>query len=134
MLLVRKYHKAHNRVQEGNFLLDGLVGFNISGKVVGVVGTGKIGALTARILSRGFGAKVLGFDPMKNEEAAKESGFEYVSLDELLQKSDIISLHCPLSDKNKHLINDETIGKMKKGVVLLNTSRGGLVDTQALIR
>ncbi|KAH6871122.1 D-lactate dehydrogenase [Coprinopsis sp. MPI-PUGE-AT-0042] len=133
MLLVRKYHKANNRVREGNFLLDGLVGFNVSSKTVGIVGTGKIGALTARILSKGFGAKVLAFDPMKDDDAAKESGFEYVSLDELLEKSEIISLHCPLSDKNKHMINDETIGKMKKEL-LLNTSRGGLVDTQALIR
>lgn len=134
MLLVRKYHKANNRVREGNFLLDGLVGFNVSSKTVGIVGTGKIGALTARILSKGFGVKVLAFDPMKNDEAAKESGFDYASLDELLERSDIISLHCPLSGKNKHMINDETIGKMKKGVVLLNTSRGGLIDNRALIR
>ncbi|KAJ3536705.1 hypothetical protein NMY22_g5913 [Coprinellus aureogranulatus] len=135
MTVVRKYHKAYNRVREGNFLLDGLLGFNLNGKTIGIIGTGKIGLLTGRILSRGFQANVIAYDPYPNEKVAEEYGIKYVGeLDELLKESDIISLHCPLMESTKYIISDATIPKMKKGVVLINTSRGGLIDTYALIR
>lgn len=135
MTVVRKYHKAYNRVREGNFLLDGLLGFNIQGKTIGIIGTGKIGLLTGRILSKGFNSNVIAYDPYPNPMVADEYGIKYVeTLDELLSKSDIISLHCPLMDSTKYIISDTTIPKMKKGVVLINTSRGGLIDTYALIR
>jgi lactate dehydrogenase-like 2-hydroxyacid dehydrogenase len=135
MTVVRKYHKAYNRVREGNFLLDGLLGFNLHGKTIGIIGTGKIGLLTGRILSRGFNANVIAYDPYPNRAAAEEYGIEYVEkLDDLLGTSDIISLHCPLMESTSYIISDSTIPKMKKGVVLINTSRGGLIDTYALIR
>jgi len=134
LTLIRKYHKAFNRVREGNFLLDGLLGFNLKGKTVGLIGTGKIGILTGRILSHGFGCKVIGYDPYPNAAAAAEANIAYVSLDDVLQQSDIISLHCPLSDTTKYIINDESLAKTKRGVILVNTSRGGLIDTAALIR
>jgi len=134
MTVVRKYHKAYNRVREGNFLLDGLLGFNLHGKTVGIIGTGKIGLLTGKILSRGFGCNVIAYDPYPSPLAA-EHGIEYVQvLDELLERSDIISLHCPLSESTKYIIDDDTLAKTKKGVILINTSRGGLIDTYALIR
>jgi len=134
MTVVRKYHKAYNRVREGNFLLDGLLGFNIHQKTVGLIGTGKIGLLTGKILAKGFGANVIAYDPYPSK-AAEEHGISYVdTLDELLSKSDIVSLHCPLTDSTKYIINDNTLEKTKKGVVLINTSRGGLIDTYALIR
>lgn len=134
MTVVRKYHKAFNRVREGNFLLDGLLGFNLHAKTVGIIGTGKIGLLTGRILSRGFGCTVIASDPYPSPLAA-EYGIEYVqALDELLERSDVISLHCPLTDSTKYIINDDTLAKTKKGVILINTSRGGLIDTYALIR
>ncbi|EAU84004.1 D-lactate dehydrogenase [Coprinopsis cinerea okayama7 len=134
MTVVRKYHKAYARVREGNFLLDGLLGFNLHGKTIGLIGTGKIGLLTGRILARGFNANVIAYDPYPSP-LAQEYGFGYVdTLDELLEKSDIISLHCPLTDSTKYIINDDTLGKMKRGVILINTSRGGLIDTYALIR
>jgi D-lactate dehydrogenase len=134
MTVVRKYHKAYNRVREGNFLLDGLLGFNISGKTVGLIGTGKIGLLTGRILAKGFNSDVIAYDPYPSP-VAEEYGIRYVqTLDELCEKSDIVSLHCPLTDETKYIINDDTLGKMKPGVVLINTSRGGLIDTHALIR
>jgi D-lactate dehydrogenase len=129
MTVVRKYHKAYNRVREGNFLLDGLLGFNISGKTVGLIGTGKIGLLTGRILAKGFNSDVIAYDPYPSP-VAEEYGIRYVqTLDELCEKSDIVSLHCPLTDETKYIINDDTLGKMKPGVVLINTSRGGLIDT-----
>ncbi|RXW23211.1 hypothetical protein EST38_g2637 [Candolleomyces aberdarensis] len=134
MTVVRKYHKAYNRVREGNFLLDGLLGFNLHGKTIGIIGTGKIGLLTGRILAKGFNSNVIAYDPYPSP-LAEEYGLKYVSeLDELLKKSDVISLHCPLMDSTKYIINDDSIAKMKKGVVLINTSRGGLIDTYALIR
>jgi len=134
MTVVRKYHKAYNRVREGNFLLDGLLGFNISGKTVGLIGTGRIGLLTGKILAKGFNAKVVAYDPYPSN-LAKEYGISYVdTLNELLVQSDIISLHCPLNDSTAYIINDDAIAKTKKGVVLINTSRGGLIDTYALIR
>lgn len=134
MTVVRKYHKAYLRVREGNFLLDGLLGFNLKDKIVGIVGTGRIGLLTGRILAKGFGCYVIAYDPYPNEHAG-EYGITYAdSLDDLLERADIISLHCPLNEGTKYMINDKTLSKTKKGVVLVNTSRGGLIDTHALIR
>jgi D-lactate dehydrogenase len=134
MTVVRKYHKAYNRVREGNFLLDGLLGFNINGKTVGIIGTGKIGLITGKILAKGFGATVIAFDPYPSKQA-EEYGIAYVdTLEELLSRSDIISLHCPLMDSTKYIINDNSLAQTKPGVILINTSRGGLIDTYALIR
>lgn len=128
-------HKAYNRVREGNFLLDGLVGFNLGSKTIGLIGTGKIGLLTGSILSKGFGSKVIAYDLYPNPKAAAEHGVSYVeTLDELLEQSDIISLHCPLAESTHHMLNDETLSKTKQGVILVNTSRGALIDTKALIR
>jgi D-lactate dehydrogenase len=123
--LNRQTHRAYNRVREGNFSLVGLMGFTMSGKTVGVVGTGKIGIATARIL-KGFGCRLLAYDPFP-VKAFEELG-DYVELDQLLEQSDIVSLHCPLMDATRHIINDRTLGKMKEGAMLVNTSRGGLVS------
>ena len=131
LTLNRKTHKAYNRVREGNFSLTNLIGFNLYKKVVGVVGTGKIGAAFCRI-AKGFGCEVLAYDINKNEELEK-NGVKYVSLDELFNKSDVISLHCPLNEKTKHIIDKSSIEKMKKGVLLVNTSRGALVNTKDVI-
>lgn len=125
----RRIHKGYVRVRENDFSLQGLLGVNFYGKTCGVVGTGKIGAAFARI-ANGFGMKVLGYDVYQNPDL---DFIEYVELDELLQRSDVISLHCPLFDSNRHMINAESIAKMKDGVVFINTARGGLVDTSALI-
>lgn len=131
LALNRKIYKAHNRVRDGNLALEGLLGYEIYGKTVGVVGTGKIGVAVASIMS-GFGCKVLGFDPIKNPKA-KEAGVKYVSLDELLAQSDIITLHCPLMPQTHYIINAKAIKKMKDGVMLINTSRGALVETLTVI-
>ncbi|CAN8062038.1 unnamed protein product [Agarophyton chilense] len=128
---VRKTHKAYNRTRESNFALTGLLGFDIHGKTVGVCGTGKIGQIFAKIML-GFGARVIAYDIYESEQA-KSMGVQYVSLDELLASSDIISLHCPLFPSTRHMINADAVSKMKKGVVLINTSRGELVDMNALI-
>lgn len=128
--LNRKTHRAFNRVREGNFSLIGLVGFKLHGKCVGILGTGRIGIACARIL-HGFGCRLLAYDPYPNE-AFKQYG-EFTDLDSLLAQSDIVSLHCPLLDSNKHLVNDSFLKKMKKGAMLVNTSRGGLIDTAAVI-
>ena len=125
---VRRIHKAYNRTREFNFSLNGLTGFDFHGKTVGVVGTGKIGRIFIDIC-RGFGMNVIAYDRFP----AKDSGITYVSLEELLEQSDIISLHCPLTDGTRHMINAEAIGKMKKGVVIVNTSRGALIDAEALL-
>ena len=125
---VRRIHKAYNRTREFNFSLNGLTGFDFHGKTVGVVGTGKIGRIFIDIC-RGFGMNVIAYDRFP----AKDSGITYVSLEELLEQSDIISLHCPLTDETRHMINAEAIGKMKKGVVIVNTSRGALIDAEALL-
>lgn len=131
LTLNRKMHKAYNRVKDGNFDLNGLLGFNMAGKTVGVVGTGHIGKATARILL-GFGCDVLCFDPYPDRQL-QNAGVKYVSLDELFETSHIVTLHCPLNEQSYHLVNKDSISKMRDGVMLINTSRGGLVDTQALI-
>lgn len=129
----RHIHKGYIRVRENNFELDGLLGTNFHGKTAGIVSTGKIGAAMARIC-KGFGMHVLGFDPYPNPDL---DFVEYVDLDELLERSDLISLHAPLfmsgPSKNYHMIDKDAIDKMKEGVVIVNTGRGGLIDTQALI-
>ena len=131
LCLNRKLHKAYNRVRDDNFALDGLLGFNLFGKTVGLVGTGRIGLATARIL-HGFGCQLLCHDLVQAEEIQRLGG-RYVSLAELYAQSDIISLHCPLTPDTRHLINHYSIGSMKDGVMLINTSRGALVDSRAII-
>jgi D-lactate dehydrogenase len=130
LCLNRKFHKANNRVREGNFSIENLLGFDMHGKTAGVIGTGKIGAITAGILA-GFGCQILLYDVFENE-AYKQIG-SYVSLDELFQNADIITLHCPLTRDTQHLINADSLARMKPGVMLINTSRGALVDTQDVI-
>ncbi len=124
----RRIHKAYNRTREYNFSLNGLTGNDMYGKTVGVIGTGRIGKCFINIC-KGFGMNVLCYDAFPSDES-----LNYVTLDELFEKSDIISLHCPLTEETKHLINEATISKMKKGVAIINTSRGGLVDTKALLK
>lgn len=131
LALNRHLHRAYNRVRDGNFNLQGLLGFDMFGKTVGIVGTGKIGAVCAKILN-GFGCKLLGFDPIQNEDL-EILGMKYVSKDELLRQSDIISLHAPLMEKTYHFINREALKQVKQDVMIINTSRGGLVETEALI-
>jgi D-lactate dehydrogenase len=131
LALNRKVHRAYNRVREGNFALDGLVGFDMHGKTVGLIGTGQIGTVVAQILT-GFGCPTLAFDPFPNA-TCRSLGVRYVELNELLAQSDIISLHCPLTPENKHIINDAAIARMKDGVMLINTSRGALLNTVAII-
>ena len=126
----RRLHKAYVRVRENDFSLNGLMGFNFYQKTAGIVGTGKIGAAMARIC-RGFGMKILAYDVFQNPDL--KDFVTYVTLDELLAQSDLISLHCPLMDNTYHLINHDTIQKMKDGVLLVNTSRGALVKTDDLI-
>lgn len=125
---VRRIHKAYNRTKEFNFSLSGLTGFDLHGKTVGVIGTGKIGRLFINIC-RGFGMNVIAYDRFP----AKDTDIQYVSLDELFAQSDIISLHCPLTEETRHLIDKGAIQKMKKGVVILNTSRGALIDAETLL-
>ena len=132
MALNRKVHRAYNRVREGNFALNGLMGFDVHGKTVGIIGTGKIGECVAEIL-KGFGCRLLGFDVAKNPDCEK-LGMEYTDLDTLFKASDIVTLHCPLTPDTEHLIDEQAIGKMKKGVQIVNTSRGGVVDTSAVIQ
>lgn len=128
----RKIYKAYQRTRKYNFTLNGLLGFDIHGKTVGVIGSGKIGKAFINIMN-GFGCKVLVYDKFPDENAAKEMNFEYVELDSLYRESDIISLHCPLTDENYKMINEESLNKMKDGVILINTSRGKLIDTKSLI-
>ena len=130
LTLNRKTHKAYNRVREQNFSLNGLLGFNLHGKTVGVIGTGNIGKAFCRILL-GFGCRVLAFDLVANKEM-ETLGVSYHPISEVLN-ADIVSIHCPLNEQTKHLVNSDTIGMMKKGVMLINTSRGALVDTKAVI-
>ena len=130
-VLNRKVHKAYIRAREDYFLLDGLLGFDLHGKTVGIIGTGKIGQVLSTIL-HGFGCRLLGHDVFEND-ACQDLGLEYVALDELLASSDIVSLHAPLTPDTYHMINERTLGLMKPGAILINTSRGVLIDTQALI-
>ncbi len=132
MSLNRKIHKAYHRTRDGNFSINGLLGFDMYGKTAGVLGVGKIGKCLISIL-KGFGMQVLGFDPYPDEEYAKEAGITYVPLEEVYKRSDIISLHCPLTKDTEHMIDEKAIRRMKKGVMIINTGRGKLIDTQALI-
>ena len=131
--ITRKLYKSYQRTRKYNFTLDGLLGFDIHGKTVGVIGTGKIGKVFIKIM-KGFGTNVIAYDLYQDEKASKELGFEYVDLDELYAKSDIISLHCPLTPETEKIINSQSIKKMKKGVILINCSRGKLIDTKSLIK
>lgn len=131
MTLNRKTHKAYNRVREGNFSLDRLTGFDLFGKTVGIIGTGKIGQCFADIML-GLGCKILAFDIIANKDI-EAAGVHYLPLMDLLEQSDIVSLHCPLTEQTKHLINKNTLSVMKNGAMLINTSRGALIDTKAAI-
>ena len=130
LTLNRSIHRAYNRVRDGNFNLEGFVGFDLRGKTVGIIGTGKIGRVTMQILN-GIGCNIVAYDPYPNDEAAKLG--KYVDLQTLFRESDIISLHCPLTPETYHIINSRAIGQMKEGVMLINTSRGALIDTLAVI-
>jgi D-lactate dehydrogenase len=129
--LNRKIHRAHARVREGNFALDGLLGFDMRGRTIGIVGTGKIGMVVARILG-GFGCRLLAYDVTPNPECAA-IGVRYVGLEDLWGQSDIVSLHAPLTGDTRHIVDAGAIARMKPGVMIVNTSRGALVDTAALI-
>ncbi|GLU40716.1 2-hydroxyacid dehydrogenase [Pseudomonas sp. NBRC 100443] len=131
LALCRHLHRAYNRTREGDFSLHGLTGFDLHGKTVGVVGSGQIGQVFAQIM-RGFGCQVLAYDPYPNP-AIEALGGRFVGLDQLLAESDIISLHCPLNDATRHLVNADSLQRMKRGAMLINTGRGALVDTPALI-
>lgn len=131
LALNRKIPRAHNRVQEGNFSLTGLMGFDLFNKTVGIIGTGKIGSVLAKIMT-GFGCHILAYDIEQNSECV-QLGVQYVSLPELLTRSNIISLHCPLNPETKHIINEETLSLMLPGVMLINTGRGKLIKTKAAI-
>ena len=131
LTLNRKTHKAYNRVREQNFALNGLLGFNLFQKTIGIVGTGKIGKAYINI-AKGFGCKIIAYDLYPDQELMN-NGVEYVELDKLFKSSDIISLHCPLTPENHYMINQETIAMMKDGVTIINTSRGGLINTHEAI-
>ncbi|MDP8929951.1 MAG: 2-hydroxyacid dehydrogenase, partial [Actinomycetota bacterium] len=131
LALNRKIHLAYNRTRENNFSLSGLLGFDLHGKTVGVIGTGKIGTRFARIMV-GFGCRVVGSDPQPNDEC-RSMGVEYESVDSVLSHADIVALHCPLTAETHHLVNRERLAQMKDGVIIVNTSRGALVDTPAVI-
>lgn len=131
LTLNRKTHKAYNRVREQNFSLNGLLGFNLHQKTIGVIGTGNIGKAFCKIM-QGFGCKIIAFDLIANKDMEAD-GVEFLPLMNVLKQSDIISLHCPLNEQTHHLINKETMAMMKQGVMIINTSRGGLIDTKAVI-
>jgi D-lactate dehydrogenase len=131
LTLNRKIHRAYNRTREGNFSLDGLMGFDLYGLTAGLIGTGKIGICVARIL-QGFGMEVVAHDPAPGPEG-KALGIRFLTMEELLPQADILSLHCPLTPETRHLIDAEAVSLMKPGVMLVNTSRGAVVDTRALI-
>lgn len=132
LCLNRKLHKAYNRVREGNFSLKGLLGFDLYGKTMGIIGMGRIGQRLSEIML-GLGCSVLAFDPVHSAQWQRRQGFRYVELDQLYAAADIISLNCPLNEDSFHLINADSISLMKKGVMLINTGRGGLIDSKALI-
>lgn len=125
---IRRIHKAYIRTRDFNFSLNGMTGFDLHGKTVGIIGTGKIGGVFADIC-KGFGMKVIAYDKFPN----KALGLEYADLDDIWEQSDVISLHCPLTDETHHMVNEQTIARMKKGVVIINTSRGALIDSEALL-
>lgn len=131
LTLNRKTHKAYNRIREGNFSLKNLIGFNLYGKTVGVIGTGQIGVTFCRIM-KGFGCKIIAFDISKSEELIN-IGVDYLPLNEVFKYSDILSLHCPLTPETKHIINEQSLSLMKKGVMIINTSRGALINTADVI-
>jgi D-lactate dehydrogenase len=131
LTLNRKIHRAYNRVREGNFSLDGLLGFDLHDRTVGIVGTGKIGVIVAQIL-KGFGCQLLAYDLHPNPEC-EAVGAKYVELSELFATADIVTLHCPLTRETHHLIDAQALEQMKQGVMLINTSRGALIDTEAVI-
>jgi len=130
--LNRKTHRAYYRTRDSNFTINGLMGFDLNGKTAGVIGTGRIGKILINIL-RGFGMRVLAYDHYKDETFAAESGCEYTDLETLYKESDVISLHCPLTKETHHMINQESLAMMKEGVMIVNTSRGHLIDTMALL-
>lgn len=129
--LNRNIHRAYNRVRDGNFALDGLLGYDLAGRTVGVVGTGKIGATFAAIM-KGFGCRLIGYDRYPSDEC-RRLGLDYVELSELFERADVISLHCPLTPETHHLIDASAIERMKTGVMIVNTSRGAVIDTLAVI-
>ena len=131
LALNRNLHRAYSRVRDGNFSLGGLLGFDLNGRTIGIIGTGQIGTVFAKIMN-GFGCRLLGNDQSPNEECRK-LGMEYVDLPQLFGASDIISLHCPLTPQTRHMINSKTIAQMKQGVMIINTSRGAVIDTEGLI-
>ncbi|MBS1320713.1 MAG: 2-hydroxyacid dehydrogenase, partial [Parabacteroides sp.] len=130
--LNRKIHRAYWRTRDGNFSLNGLMGFDMHGKTVGIIGTGKIAKILIRIL-KGLGMHILAYDVYPDYKFAEEEGITYTTLDELYKSSDIISLHCPLTEQTRYIINDDSIAKMKDGVMIINTGRGQLIHTNALI-
>jgi len=132
LALNRKLHKAYTRVRDGNFALDGLLGFDIHNKTIGVIGTGKIGQIFCKLM-HGFGTRILAFDKFPNQ-AMQDMGVEYVDLQTLYQQCDIISLHCPLTYETYHMINDYAIASMKPGVMIVNTSRGPLIQDDQFVR
>ena len=132
LALNRKIYRAYNRVREGNFSIEGLMGFNLHGKTIGIIGTGKIGTVVAKIM-KGFGCNLIAHDPYPSSEC-KALGVRYISLSELFNESEIITLHCPLTPETYHLINEQALRQMKNGVILINTSRGGVIDTLAVIQ
>lgn len=132
LTLNRNIHRAYCRVREGNFSISGLVGMDLHGKTLGIVGTGRIGLRFAAV-AQGLGMRMIAYDVFPNEEAAKTLGIRYVGLDELFRESDVVSLHCPLAPENRHMIDADAVAKMKDGAILLNTSRGALIDAHALI-
>ncbi|WP_432222201.1 2-hydroxyacid dehydrogenase [Flavobacterium sp. TMP13] len=132
LTLNRKTHKAYNRVREQNFSLHGLLGFDLHGKTIGIIGTGNIGKAFSKI-AKGFGSTVVAYDVVK-DSGMEADGVQYVALDTLIKKSDIISLHCPLNDETRHLINKKTLAQMKTNVMIINTSRGALINTSDVIK
>src|SRR6478736_6544437 len=133
LALNRKIHRAYNRVREFNFSLSGLVGFDLCGKTAGIVGTGKTGRIVGEIL-RGFRMRVLAFDPFPNQEWAAQNEVEYVEKETLARESDLITLHAPLTPETDRIVNEETLARMKPGVIIVNVSRGRLIHTKALIK
>ncbi len=132
LTLSRNIQKAYSRAIEGNFSIDSLMGFDLYGKTIGIVGTGNIGINVARI-AKGFGMNIVAYDLFKKENLSKEIGFEYVEYLELLEKSDVITFHLPYNEKTHHILNSQNIKKLKKGAIIINTARGALIDTKALL-